>query len=31
LPDPAVFGLRDWWGEWDDKYESTVNFAVIAE
>jgi hypothetical protein len=27
----AVFGLRDWSGEWDDRYEGTVNFAVIGE
>lgn len=27
----AVFGLRDWSGDWDDKYEGTVNFAVLAE
>jgi hypothetical protein len=27
----AVFGLRDWSGEWDDKYEGVVRFAVVAE
>ena len=27
----VVFGLRDWSGEWDDKYEGTINFAVVAE
>jgi hypothetical protein len=27
----AVFGLRDWSGDWDDKYEGTVDFAVLAE
>jgi hypothetical protein len=27
----AVFGLRDWSNDWDDKYEGTVRFAVIAE
>jgi hypothetical protein len=27
----ATFGLRDWSEEWDDKYEGTVRFAVIAE
>jgi hypothetical protein len=26
----AWFGLRDWSDEWDDKYEGTVDFAVIA-
>lgn len=27
----AVFGLRDWSGDWDDRYEGIVNFAVLAE
>ncbi len=27
----ATFGLRDWSGNWDDKYEGLVHFAVIAE
>jgi hypothetical protein len=27
----AVFGLRDWSGDWDDRYEGIINFAVIAE
>ena len=27
----AIFGLRDWSNEWDDKYEGVVRFAVIAE
>lgn len=27
----ATFGLRDWSGNWDDKYEGRVFFAVIAE
>ncbi len=27
----ATFGLRDWSGDWDDNYEGTVFFAVIAE
>ncbi len=27
----ATFGLRDWSGSWNDKYEGTVYFAVIAE
>jgi hypothetical protein len=27
----ATFGLRDWSGEWDDKYEGVVRFAVVAE
>ena len=27
----ATFGLRDWSGSWDDKYNGQVFFAVIAE
>ena len=27
----AIFGLRDWSNEWDDKYEGVVRFAVVAE
>jgi hypothetical protein len=27
----ARFGLRDWSGNWDDKYDGRVNFAVVAE
>jgi hypothetical protein len=27
----ARFGLRDWSGNWDDKYDGQVYFAVIAE
>lgn len=27
----ATFGVRDWSGEWDDDYEGTVYFAVLAE
>lgn len=27
----VTFGLRDWSGNWDDKYEGQVFFAVIAE
>ncbi len=27
----ATFGLRDWSGEWDDKYEGVVRFALVAE
>ena len=27
----AVFGLRDWSGDWDDRYEGIVHFAVLAE
>jgi hypothetical protein len=27
----VTFGLRDWSGSWDDKYEGQVFFAVIAE
>ena len=27
----AILGLRDWSGEWDDKYEGVVRFAVVAE
>lgn len=27
----ATFGVRDWSGDWDDDYEGTVHFAVLAE
>ncbi len=27
----AAYGLRDWSGNWDDDYEGTILFAVIAE
>jgi hypothetical protein len=27
----AVFGLRDWSGEWDDNYEGEIHFTVVAE
>lgn len=27
----ATFGLRDWSGTWDDRYEGRVFFAVIGE
>lgn len=27
----AVFGLRDWSGDWDDRYEGEIHFTVIAE
>jgi hypothetical protein len=27
----VTFGLRDWSGTWDDKYEGQVFFAVIGE
>lgn len=27
----ARFGLRDWSGDWDDKYDGRVDFAVIGE
>jgi hypothetical protein len=27
----AVFGLRDWSGEWDDDYEGEIFFTVVAE
>jgi hypothetical protein len=27
----VLFGLRDWSGDWDDKYEGIIDFAVIAE
>jgi hypothetical protein len=26
-----TFGLRDWSGNWDDRYEGKINFAVLAE
>lgn len=25
------FGLRDWSGDWDDKYDGQVFFAVVGE
>ncbi len=27
----AIFGLRDWSGEWDDDYEGEVFFSVVGE
>lgn len=27
----AVFGLRDWSGDWDDRYEGEIHFTVVAE
>jgi hypothetical protein len=27
----GTFGLRDWSGNWDDDYQGTVQFAVLAE
>jgi hypothetical protein len=25
------YGLRDWSGNWDDKYEGDIHFAVLGE
>jgi hypothetical protein len=27
----AIFGLRDWSGDWDDNYEGEVHVTVVAE
>lgn len=27
----ATFGLRDWSGDWDDRYEGEVFFTVVAD
>lgn len=27
----AIFGLRDWSGDWDDNYEGVIFFTVVAE
>ena len=27
----VTYGLRDWSGEWDDRYDGRVFFAVVAE
>jgi hypothetical protein len=27
----AIFGLRDWSGDWDDSYEGEILFTVFAE
>jgi hypothetical protein len=27
----AIFGLRDWSGEWDDNYEGEIFFTVVGE
>ena len=27
----AIFGLRDWSGDWDDNYEGEIHFTVVAE
>ncbi len=26
----ATYGLRDWSGNWDDDYDGTVSFVVVA-
>ena len=27
----STFGLRDWSGSWDDKYEGQIFFAVVGD
>jgi hypothetical protein len=27
----VVYGLRDWSGNWDDRYDGQVYFSVVAE
>lgn len=27
----ATLGVRDWSGDWDDKYEGDIHFAVLAD
>jgi hypothetical protein len=27
----ATFGLRDWSGSWDDRYEGQTSFSVVGE
>ena len=27
----VIYGLRDWSGDWDDRYDGQVFFAVVAE
>ena len=27
----ATFGLRDWSGDWDDKYDGQVFFTVVGD
>lgn len=27
----AIFGLRDWSGDWDDEHQATIQFTVVAE
>lgn len=27
----ATFGLRDWSGSWDDRYEGEIFFAIVGE
>ena len=27
----ATFGLRDWSGTWDDRYEGQIFFSVVGE
>lgn len=31
VPVTATLGVRDWSDNWDDDYEGTVYFAVLAE
>jgi hypothetical protein len=30
-PEEPEEGPRDWSGNWDDQYDGTINFAVVAE
>ena len=27
----VIYGLRDWSGDWDDRYDGQIFFAVVAE
>ncbi len=31
VPVTITYGLRDWSGDWDDRYDGTIFFAVIGE
>lgn len=31
VPVTITYGLRDWSGDWDDRYDGTIFFAVVGE
>ena len=31
VPVQIIYGLRDWSGNWDDRYDGTIFFTVVGE